>query len=63
MQHISVAQLKKKLDDGEDIQLVDVREPWEHELFNIGGLLIPVGSIMAYMEQIRSKKTVLFFCP
>ena len=62
MQHISVAQLKKKLDDGEDIQLVDVREPWEHELFNIGGLLIPVGSLMGYMEQISRNKPVIFFC-
>ncbi len=62
MQHISVAQLKKKLDDGEDIQLVDVREPWEHELFNIGGVLISVGSIMEYMEQISSNKPVIFYC-
>lgn len=62
MQQISVSELKKKLADGEDIQLVDVREPWEHELFNIGGLLIPLGSVMECMEQISRSKPVVFYC-
>lgn len=62
MQQISVSELKKKLADGEDIQLVDVREPWEHELFNIGGLLIPLGSIMEYMDKISNNKPIVFYC-
>ena len=62
MQQISVSELKKKLADGEDIQLVDVRETWEHELFNIGGLLIPLGSIIDGMEKIDRIRPVVFYC-
>ncbi len=62
MQQISVLELKKKLDDGDSFQLVDVREPWEHELFNIGGLLIPLGSIMNSMEKLGGNGPVIFYC-
>ncbi len=36
MKEMTVQELKKKLDDKEDIQLVDVRQPHENELSNIG---------------------------
>ena len=36
MQNIDAATLKKLIDSGEKIQLVDVREIWENEIFNIG---------------------------
>jgi len=45
MQTISVAQLKARLDAGEVVHLLDVREPYEHEGFNIGGVLLPLGNI------------------
>jgi rhodanese-related sulfurtransferase len=45
MQTISVEQLKARLDAGESIHLLDVREPSEHENFNIGGVLLPLGKI------------------
>jgi rhodanese-related sulfurtransferase len=45
MQTISVEQLKARLDAGESIHLLDVREPNEHESFNIGGVLLPLGKI------------------
>ncbi len=45
MQTITVEALKAKLDSGEKINLVDVREPHEHADFNIGGLLLPLGNI------------------
>jgi rhodanese-related sulfurtransferase len=45
MQTISVEQLKARLDAGETIHLLDVREPFEHENFNIGGVLLPLGKI------------------
>ena len=34
---INVNELKEKLDRGDDFILIDVREPHEHEAFNIGG--------------------------
>ena len=45
MQNISVEEIKKRLNEGAKINLVDVREPDEHAEFNIGGILIPLGKI------------------
>ncbi len=45
MKTISVQDLKAKIDAGEQLNIVDVREPFEHEEFNIGGQLLPVGEI------------------
>jgi rhodanese-related sulfurtransferase len=45
MQPISVEELRARLDAGEAVHLVDVREPGEHEDFNIGGMLLPLGHI------------------
>ncbi len=45
MQAISVEELKARLDAGESLHLLDVREPAEHEEFNIGGTLLPLGQI------------------
>jgi rhodanese-related sulfurtransferase len=45
MQTITVQELKNRLDAGENIHLVDVREPYENADFNIGGTLLPLGDI------------------
>jgi rhodanese-related sulfurtransferase len=45
MQTITVQELKQRLDAGEAVHLVDVREPNENAEFNIGGTLIPLGKI------------------
>ena len=45
MQLISVEELKARIDAGETLHLLDVREPFEHEDFNIGGVLLPLGRI------------------
>jgi len=45
MQPISVEELKARMDAGESLHLLDVREPFEHEDFNIGGLLLPLGKV------------------
>ncbi|CAN5857251.1 hypothetical protein BH11BAC4_BH11BAC4_17890 [soil metagenome] len=62
MQSISTAELHKKITAGEDIQLIDVREPWEHELYNIGGELIPLGSLLENIGRINTVKPVVFYC-
>jgi rhodanese-related sulfurtransferase len=45
MQTITVQELKERLDAGENIHLLDVREPSENAEFNIGGALLPLGDI------------------
>ncbi len=45
MQAVSVEEVKARLDAGEPLHLVDVRESSEHAEFNIGGQLLPLGRI------------------
>ncbi len=55
MQLITVTNYKQRISKGEKLNLVDVREPSEHDEFNIGGELIPLGNIQAMdVESTRS---------
>jgi rhodanese-related sulfurtransferase len=57
MQTITVEELKKRMDSGEKINLIDVREPQEYAEFNIGALLIPLGKIQTMqIEEIEDLK-------
>ena len=47
MQNITVEELKARLDSGEKLHVIDVREPQEYAESNIGALLIPLGKIQA----------------
>ena len=62
---ISVAEAKEKLDQGEAV-MVDVRDPHEYaEVHATGVRLIPVGSILGEVKQVREfadGKEVLFIC-
>lgn len=51
MEFISVADLKTRLNAGEKLNLIDVREPDEHKEFNIGGTLLPLGQILTMMTE------------
>jgi rhodanese-related sulfurtransferase len=65
MKTISVEELKAKMDAGEKINLVDVREPHEHEAFNIGGILLPLGKVQGLeTDEIDDLKneTVYVYC-
>ena len=52
MQTISVSELKERLDNGELPTIIDVREPYEFEEFNINGRLIPLGTLQAVLPQL-----------
>ena len=57
MTNISPEEVKQRLDDGEKLNLVDVREPYENAEFNIGGKLIPLGKIQSMqIEEIEDLK-------
>src|SRR5438045_9750713 len=57
---ISVRELKQKLDARESFQLVDVREPFEHELANIDSAqLLPLGALLDQLRELdRHRLTV-----
>ena len=62
MKEITPQELKKKIDSNEDFQLIDVREQHEYDLVNIGGELMPVGSILQEMDKISTSKQVVIYC-
>lgn len=62
MKEITVQELKQKLDNSEDFQLIDVREPFEYEICNLEGELIPMGIILNETEKISKDKTVIIHC-
>ncbi|MDQ3016963.1 MAG: rhodanese-like domain-containing protein [Bacteroidota bacterium] len=64
MNEITVEKLRDKLAAGESILLVDVREPYENEEFNIGGLLIPLADLSNHVNELRESgaKEIVLYC-
>ena len=62
MKEISVQELKEKMDNHEDFQLIDVREDFEYEQSNLGGTLIPLAGIMIESDKIATDKPVIMQC-
>ncbi|WP_316750587.1 rhodanese-like domain-containing protein [Pedobacter gandavensis] len=62
MKEITVQELKEKIDNKEDFQLIDVRETFEYETSNLGGLNIPLGGILIEVDQIATDKPVIIQC-
>ncbi|HKH61737.1 MAG TPA: rhodanese-like domain-containing protein [Flavitalea sp.] len=62
MNQITPAALQEKMDSHQSFQLIDVREPAEHDSYSIGGELIPLGEIMDRKDLIPIDKPVIFYC-
>ena len=60
---ITVTELKTQLERGEDIQLIDVREPQEYEICRLpASILIPLGEIPKSQHRIAADKPVVVIC-
>lgn len=57
-------EVKQRLDAGEKLNLVDVREPHEHAEFNIGGLLLPLGKVQTMqvedIEDLKGQEVIVY---
>ncbi len=63
MQTITASELKKRLDAGDDIQLIDVRQPDEYAFAKIDGAkLIPLGEIMTRISEIDAERETVIHC-
>ncbi len=62
MHQVSPSQLKQWIAEGKDFLLIDIREAWEREAFNIGGAHIPMGSLLASLSGIPKDKEVVLYC-
>lgn len=63
MKEITVEQLKERLDNGEQLHIIDVREPEEYAEYNLGGQLVPLGQIMGMqldeIDELRDEELII----
>jgi sulfur-carrier protein adenylyltransferase/sulfurtransferase len=59
---ITVGELKERLDNGQDVSVLDVREPHEYEVANIGARLIPLGELPERLIELDKDETLAVHC-
>ena len=62
---ISVTELKARLDRGERVTIIDVREPYEWEISNLGehgARLIPMGELVRRLDEIDPEDDLVIQC-
>jgi rhodanese-related sulfurtransferase len=63
MKEITVEELKQRIDNGEELHIIDVREPDEYTEYNIGAKLIPLGHIMSMqlddIDELRDEELII----
>src|SRR5437762_11410507 len=59
---IQVEELKRRLDAGEDVFVLDVREPHEYQICNIDGYLIPLGELPKRVHELDSSREIVAHC-
>ena len=59
---MTVKELKRRLDAGENVQLIDVREPYEFRIAQMGGKLIPQNDVPQRLSEIDPGREVVVHC-
>jgi sulfur-carrier protein adenylyltransferase/sulfurtransferase len=59
---MSVQELKQRRDSGDDIFILDVREPFEYQIANIGGTLIPMNQVPGRLSEIDRSREIVVHC-
>lgn len=62
MKTITVLELKALQDEGADVCVIDVREPYEYDIVNIGGTLLPMNEVLERETEIPRDKQVIVHC-
>ncbi|WKN46354.1 molybdopterin-synthase adenylyltransferase MoeB [Tunicatimonas pelagia] len=62
VKEISARELYELIEGKKDFQLLDVREPYEYDIANLGGELIPLNQIEEQAERVASNKQVIVHC-
>ena len=64
MTTITADEVKFRLDSGEKLNLVDVREPHENAEFNIGGTLLPLGKVQIMqiddIDELKNEEVIVY---
>jgi molybdopterin/thiamine biosynthesis adenylyltransferase/rhodanese-related sulfurtransferase len=59
---LSVQDFKRRLDAGDDLFVLDVREPFEYKIANIGGKLIPQNEVPQRLAEIDRGREIVVQC-
>ncbi|MGH9713695.1 MAG: molybdopterin-synthase adenylyltransferase MoeB [Candidatus Acidiferrales bacterium] len=59
---IAPRELKARLDRGDDLFILDVREPHEYQICNLGGHLIPLGDLSRRVNELDSSREIVAHC-
>ncbi len=59
---ITPKELKQRLDRGDDIFILDVREPHEYQICNINGYLLPLGDLPRRVNELDSSREIVAQC-
>jgi len=59
---IAARELKARLDRGDDLFILDVREPHEYQICNLGGHLIPLGDLSRRVSELDSSREIVAHC-
>jgi adenylyltransferase/sulfurtransferase len=59
---MQVEELKRRLDAGDNLFVLDVREPHEYQICNIGGYLIPLGDLPKRVNELDSSREIVAHC-
>src|SRR5919106_6068968 len=60
---ITATELKQRLDNGEDLQIIDVREPYELDIAKMPGTVhIPLGQVLNRMSEIDPNRETVVHC-
>ena len=63
MEEITPTELKQRLDNGDDIQIIDVREDNEYAFNRIpNSVHIPLGQVLARMDEIDPNRETVVHC-
>lgn len=64
MKTMNVKEVQSRIEAGDNLNLLDVREPMEHDAFNIGGILLPLGDIRvgdtATIDHLKDQEIIIY---
>ena len=64
MKTMNVMEVQSRIESGDNLNLLDVREPMEHEDFNIGGILLPLGDIRvgdtSSIDHLKDQEVIIY---
>ncbi len=62
LSEISVHHLKSRLEKGEEVFLLDVREPYEYKIANLNGHLVPLGQLQTKFDELDRTREIVVYC-